>query len=239
MTATTNIPAPPPGFSCSLQFSLRAREKKSFNTVLDAHTLLAGSGRAQSDVVYADDGDDVVLTMNHPIGEGRMTEEIRLARQGGHLVTRSLHRELLDAAGTPLRKEHVPDFGHAKLGLPQAIYPEVALPFLLAWMPLDGQRRSLYAWINDRFIAKVYIEVEKARASVAIGGRTHEAVELVMYPDLNDWVPMGTLLTKLARPFLPKYHMWYERSAPHRLVRFEGPYGPPGAPELILERLGM
>jgi hypothetical protein len=175
--------------------------------------------------------------MDHPIGEGRMSEEIRLGRENGHLVTRSLNRELFDAAGRPLRKEHVPDFAHAKLGLPQAIYPEVALPFLLAWLPLDGQRRSLYAWINDRFIAKVYIEVEKARASVSIGGRSHEAVELMMYPDLNDWVPMGALLTKLAKPFLPKYHMWYERSAPHRLIRFEGPYGPPGAPELVLERM--
>ncbi|MGH7435058.1 MAG: hypothetical protein ACRENE_05225 [Polyangiaceae bacterium] len=237
MTATTSIPAPPAGFAGSLRFSLRAREKKSFNTVLDAHSLLARTTRPESEAVYADDGDDVVLTMNHPMGEGRMTEVIRLARQGGNLVSRSLTRELFDGSGQLLRKEHVPDFGHAKLGLPQALYPEVALPFLLAWLPLDGQRRSVYAWINDRFIAKVYIEVEKQRASVSIGGRSHEVVELVMYPDLNDWVPMGTLLTKLAKPFLPKYHMWYERSAPHRLVRFEGPYGPPGAPELVLERL--
>jgi hypothetical protein len=29
--------------------------------------------------------------------------------------------------------------------------------------------------------------------------------------------------------------MWFDASAPHRLVRFEGPYGPPGAPEILLE----
>jgi hypothetical protein len=130
----------------------------------------------------------------------------------------------------------VPDFRHDKLGLPQATYPEVALPFLLAWMPHDGERRSVYAWINDRFIAKVYVEVER-RTSISLGARSHDVVELVMYPDLNDWVPMGALLTRLAKPFLPKYHMWYERPAPHRLMRFEGPYGPPGAPELVLERM--
>ena len=56
-----------------------------------------------------------------------------------------------------------------------------------------------------------------------------------MYPDLNDWVPMGAMLSTLARPFLPKYHMWFDETSPHRVVRFEGPYGPPGAPEVLLE----
>lgn len=236
MSLTTNIPAPPPGFAGSLQFSLRAREKKSFNTVLDAHKLLSGSGRPVSEVSYAEEGDEIVLTLEHPIADGRMREEIRLGRQNDGLVSRSLTRELLDTSGATMRKEHVPDFHHAKLGLPRATYPEVALPFLLAWMPHDSERRSVYAWINDRFIAKVYVEVEK-RTSISIGGRSHETIELMMYPDLNDWVPMGSLLTRLSKPFLPKYHMWYERSAPHRLMKFEGPYGPPGAPELILERL--
>jgi hypothetical protein len=48
-------------------------------------------------------------------------------------------------------------------------------------------------------------------------------------------VKMPSILNKLAKPFLPKYHMWYEAKAPHRLLRFEGPYGPPGAPEIVLE----
>jgi hypothetical protein len=59
-----------------------------------------------------------------------------------------------------------------------------------------------------------------------------------MYPDLNDWVPLGAVLTRLAKPLLPKYHMWYERKSPYKLARFEGPYGPPGAPELVLELSG-
>lgn len=235
MSATTNIPVPPPGFAGSLRFSLRAREKKSFNTVLDAHSLLANSPNPVSEARYAEDGDDVVLTMESPMGAGRVTEEIRLSRRDGHLVTRSLSREVFDGTGAPLRREHVPDFGHAKLGLPQSIYPEVALPFLLAWLPQDGQRRSLYAWINDRFIARVYVEVER-RGTISFSGKAHDVVELVMYPDLNDWVPLGSMLTRLVKPFLPKYHMWYERTAPHRLLKFEGPYGPPGAPELVLER---
>src|SRR5271166_5580575 len=104
MSGTTNIPAPPPGFAGSLQFSLRPREKKSFHTVLDAHTLLAGASRPVSEARYAEEGDEVVLSMNHPIGEGRMTEEIRLGRHGDGLIARSLTRELLDGAGKQLRR---------------------------------------------------------------------------------------------------------------------------------------
>jgi hypothetical protein len=32
--------------------------------------------------------------------------------------------------------------------------------------------------------------------------------------------------------------MFFERAAPHRLVRFEGSFGPPGAPEMIIELVG-
>jgi hypothetical protein len=236
MSRIVTIPAPPPGFGGTAQFSLRAREKKSFNTVLDAHTLLAKSVRPVSEAHFSEEGDEVVLRMEHPMADGRMREELRLAKGADGLVSRSLSRELVDAAGVVVRSENVPDFRHDKLGLPKAMYPEVALPFLLAWMPHDSERRSLYAWINDRFIAKVYVEVER-KTSISLGARSHDVVELVMYPDLNDWVPLGAVLTRLAKPFLPKYHMWYERSAPHRLMRFEGPYGPPGAPELVLERM--
>jgi hypothetical protein len=236
MSRVATIPPPPAGFSGTAQFSLRAREKKSFNTVLDAHTLLAKSVRPVSEAHLSEEGDEVVLRMNHPMADGRMSEELRLARSADGLVSRSLSRELVDATGVVVRSESVPDFRHEKLGLPKATYPEVALPFLLAWMPHDSERRSLYAWINDRFIAKVYVEVER-KTSISVGARSHDVVELVMYPDLNDWVPLGAVLTRLAKPFLPKYHMWYERSAPHRLMRFEGPYGPPGAPELVLERM--
>jgi hypothetical protein len=234
MSAASVIPGPPADFTGKVTYAIRPRDKRSFHTVLDAHKLLA-SGARTSVVEYANEGDDVVLRMEHPMSDGQIREELRLRRRSDGLVARALSRHMHDAAGTLVRVEQVPDFHHDRIGLPPATYPEVALPFLLGWVPLDGTRRSVYAWINDRFIAKVYVEVASARSSLTIGGQTREVVELEMYPDLNDWVAMGAVLTRLAKPFLPKYHMWYERRAPHRLVRFEGPYGPPGAPEIVLE----
>jgi hypothetical protein len=238
MAATTHIPEPPSGFAGSLEFALSPREKRAFHTVLDARRILAGSPRPVSTVRYSEEGAAVVLSMDHPIADGRLKETLRLSRNGdGGLVATSLAREAFDAGGRMVRSEQVPDFRYAELGLPPAMYPEVALPFLLGWVPHDGSRRSVYAWINDRFIAKVYVEMH-GKTALRTGGKTCDVVEIVMYPDLNDWVPLGAVLTRLAKPFLPKYHMWYERQAPYRLIRFEGPYGPPGAPELVLERVG-
>ena len=233
---TTNIPQPPQDFAGTQRFSIRPREKRTFHTVLDAQKMLAQAVArgAHSEITYGRDGDDVVVTMAHPIADGHLKEVVRLTPRGGGLVARSLSREVFDAKGATVRNEQVPDFRHDELGLPHAAYPEVALPFLLGWFPQDGQRRSVYAWINDRFIAKVYIEVD-GRPTISVGGTSYETAEVIMYPDLNDWVHLGAVLTRLVKPFAPKYRMWYQRQAPFRLVRFEGPYGPPGAPEVVIE----
>jgi len=54
-------------------------------------------------------------------------------------------------------------------------------------------------------------------------------------PDLNDFVRVGSTVARLAKPLMPQYHLWFEPESPNRVLRFEGPYGPPGAPELIME----
>jgi hypothetical protein len=234
MIRVTNIPMPPADFAGTTKYSIFPREKRAFHTVLDAHKILSATANPISEVRYSQNADEVVVALDHPIAGGLLREEMRLVSKGDGLIMRAMSREMFDADGQAVRREHVPDFRHESLGLPLATYPEVALPFLLAWMPLDGQRRSVYAWINDRFIAKVYVEVD-GKPSISIRGTSYETIEVIMYPDLNDWIPMGAVITRLVKPFVPKYRMWYARQPPHRLVRFEGPYGPPGAPEVVLE----
>jgi hypothetical protein len=234
MIRVTNIPMPPADFAGTARYSIFPREKRAFHTVLDAHKILSATANPISEVRYSQVADEVVVALDHPIAGGLLREEMRLVSKGDGLIMHAMSREMFDADGQAVRREHVPDFRHESLGLPLATYPEVALPFLLAWMPLDGQRRSVYAWINDRFIAKVYVEVD-GKPTISIRGTSHETIEVIMYPDLNDWIPMGAMITRLVKPFVPKYRMWYARQAPHRLVRFEGPYGPPGAPEVVLE----
>jgi len=235
MSLVTNLPEPPSGFASIAKYAIRPREKRAFHSVLEAKNMLDTAPERGSIVEFAFDADDVVFTARQPILRGDLQEEIRFKRSGGAgLVTKSLHRKLFGADGRCVREEAISDFHHETLPLPTATYPEVTLPFCLGWLPLDGKRRSVYAWINDRFVAKVYVEVSgRSRVSVPFGSR--DAIEVIMYPDLNDWISLGSVLTRLAKPFIPKYYMWFESEAPHRLLRFEGPYGPPGAPEITLE----
>jgi hypothetical protein len=233
MSGLAQIPAPPAGFAGTARYTIRAREKRDYHGVLDAKQILATMDRHESVVTLREDDDAVVLETDHPMFTGRLREHVRYVRTGGGLVAESLSREVADDDGTVVRREAVPTYLHTRIGMPLETYPEVTLPFILGWLPLD-KRKSLYAWINDRFVAKLYVE-SAGRESLAAPIGARDCVRVIMYPDLNDWVALGSVLTRLAKPFIPKYRMRFEAGSPHRLVRFEGPYGPPGAPEIVLE----
>lgn len=236
MSKPTRIPALPADAAGVSRFRISAREPRAFSTVLDARTLLAKSAFHESTVAIRHDGEELVLESKHPTLGGHVQEEVRFANGPDGLATKSLSRRVtLDVDGTT-REERATTFDEAKTGLPHATYPEVTLPFLAGRLPFDGKARSVYAWINDRFVAKVYLESQK-RQELAIGGKKRLAQHVIMYPDLNDWVRLGPVITSLAKPFIPKYHMWFLPEPPFALLRFEGPYGPPGAPEIVLERI--
>lgn len=211
-----------------LQYATSARRKRMFHGVLDAaEQLVDGSLTSVSLQV---EGDLLALHVHSELRAGTIEDRIE-HHEGLHL--RKLERRVTSHDGAASRHEIV-DFASRTHPLPPCTYVEVGLPFLLGAQPLDGKVRSLYAWICDRFVAKVYYESRGKETLHTPRGR-FDTREVVMYPDLNDWVKLPSILTKLGKPFLPKYHMWYELAPPHRLVRFEGPYGPPGAPEIVLE----
>ncbi len=216
----------------SSRYLVRPRETRAFHTALDAGDLF--TSREPGVVTWAPSASGGELRVQMPVVSGNFDERCTFATSPLRPVsfTRVLHGQ----GGRTLRQEHA-DFESVIPKLPEATYPETMLPFLLRAHPLDGERRSLYAWICDRFVAKVYYEVHKKHTEVRVPAGRFQATEVVMYPDINDWVKLGSVITKLVKPFLPKYHMWFVRSVAghHQLVRFEGPYGPPGAPEIVLE----
>ncbi len=229
------IPTPPGDLVRELEYTARPREKRSFNTVLEAAALL-GSGRRLLQVTSTRTAEEVAIEMRIELAEGHIRETFRAAVAPDGLRAHTMLRTVTDRNDAIVREERA-EFSGRILSLPRATYPEVMLPFMLGWFPQDGRRRSLYAWINDRFVARVYFETGK-RTKIDLpgfpGGRV-EAIECVMYPDLEDWVPIGATLATLAKPFVPKYRMWIEPRSPYTLLRFEGPYGPPGAPEFVIE----
>lgn len=212
------------------RYDVRPREHRAFHTALDASDLF--TSKEPATVTWS----ETELHVHMPVASGNFDERCTFD-VAPHLRPTSFERTLREGERV-LRHERA-DFASVVPKLPEATYPETMLPFLLRAHPLDGERRALYAWICDRFVAKVYYEVGKKRDTVSVPAGKFETTEVVMYPDINDWVHLGGVVTKLIKPFLPKYHMWFARDAngPHRLVRFEGSYGPPGAPEIVLELL--
>ena len=215
------------------KFAVKPRENRQFHTSLDASDLFTSKDPAT--ITWSREGGGSKLDVHMPVASGTFDESCVF---DGTPFRPAKFERSLKAGDKLLRSEHA-DFSSVVPKLPEAAYPETMLPFLLRGHPLDGERRSLYAWICDRFVAKVYYEVHKKRVSVNVPAGKFETTEVVMYPDINDWVHLGSIITKMIKPFLPKYHMWFaERPGrPHDLVRFEGSYGPPGAPEIVLERV--
>lgn len=217
------------------RYVITPRPHRSFHTVLDAHQLL-DPARTHLAVVTTrvsdDDGGRLEVSLEQGIRGGVVRESL-VCDARPSLRARSFRRTVVDDDGAECRAESV-DFTRGPMRFPGDTYPEVCLPFVLRGTAFDGQRRSVHAWIADRMVAKVYYEELKPTTLTVPAGR-FEVREISMYPDINDWVHLGRVITELSKPLLPKYKLWYERAAPHRLVRFEGPHGPPGAPEIILE----
>lgn len=223
-----------------LKYRVFPRPKHKFKTTLDAHALFGaktGSGEALVRVTTRVEPENVRLTISTELQGVALHEVLDLDRTPG-MVARRLHRTARTAEGL-LTREHMVMFQAPPYALPKTTYPEVMTPFLMRGEPrLKKGRRSLYCWTNDGFCARVYYEDRGVKTVHLKDGTSQRAHEVWMYPDLNDWIAMGGAVTRLAKPLLPRYTMWYGTDDLQRLVRFEGPYGPPGAPEVILELIG-
>lgn len=215
------------------RYRLTPRAKPMFHTILDARRIFSEGATATVTTKVANESTE---------GELAMMLDVRL--ESGHLSFHD-HFEGVWRGGVVGRvlertvghsRKEVVDFANSPYPFPLATYPDVLIPFVMRGQPLDGVRRALYSWTCDRFCARVYYE-SKAKTTLSVPAGRIECVPVIMYPDLNDWVSLGSVLTRLAKPLLPRYEMWFEVEKPHRVVRFEGAFGPPGAPEVVLELL--
>lgn len=230
MTLDALLPLPPPGFDITSQYRLKPRPKRAFHTILDANKLLVPGSKGS--LTFRNlDGERVELATRYEVSAGTIEESFVMRKTPAGLESEHLVRSMRDAEGRHARKEDV--HFDVNLGVAPNTYPEVLLPLMLGW-PSPQRTRAFYSWINDRFVSRVYVET-KGKTTVDLPGGSRKATELVLYPDLNDFVRVGSTVARLAKPLMPQYHLWFEPESPNRVLRFEGPYGPPGAPELIME----
>ncbi|MBS2017937.1 MAG: hypothetical protein JST00_33990 [Deltaproteobacteria bacterium] len=221
--------APPKWIGDTLRYRTRARQKRSFATVLDAAEVFPDGGTAT--VRFEKAGSNVALSVAMEMKNGHAEDRIE---HDAEMRLRRLERHVTEPNEAKSRHEII-EFASPTHVIPACTYVDTSTPFVLSGQPFDGKQRSMYLWICDRFVARVYYESQDHHAKIDVPAGRIDTTEVLLYPDLNDWVKLPSIITKLSKPFLPKYHMWYERDAPHRLVRFEGPLGPPGAPEIVIE----
>ncbi len=230
MTLDALLPLPPEGFDITSQYRLKPRPKRAFHTILDANNLLVPGSKGS--LTFRNAGAErIELATKYEVAAGTIEESFILRKTAAGLQSERLMRTMHDTEGRQGRHEDV-SFD-ANLGVAPNTYPEVLLPLMLGW-PSAQRTRAFYSWINDRFVSRVYVET-KGDTTLDLPGGPRKAIELVLYPDLNDFVRVGSTVARLAKPLMPQYHLWFERETPNRILRFEGPYGPPGAPELIME----
>ena len=230
MTLDALLPLPPAGFDTTSQYRLKPRPKRAFHTILDANKLLVPGSKGSLMFRNVDEA-RIELATKYEVAAGTIEESFIMRKTPAGLESERLVRTMHDSEGQQGRHEEVRF--DANLGVAPNTYPEVLLPLMLGW-PYPQRTRAFYSWINDRFVSRVYVET-KGDSTVDLPGGSRKATELVLYPDLNDFVRVGSTIARLAKPLMPQYHLWFEHESPHRIVRFEGPYGPPGAPELIME----
>lgn len=218
----------------TLRYRVTPRPSSKFRTLLDPAELFGASGTQSTVRTVVRDGDprEVELQIEHELRGFSLSERLVCDARGDRLRGRTLTRHL--STSDEVAREELVAFDRGPIRLPATTYPEVMLPFLMRGQPRDGQRRAAWSWTNDRFVARVYYERRKTVQIVVPAG--HFEAELVwMYPDLNDWIALGNVVTRLVKPLIPRYDIWFESRSPYRVLRFEGPYGPPGAPEVVLE----
>lgn len=230
---------PPFDITSERRYRLEPRARPTFKSIVPVGRLITQDPSRSAVVRMSMDGPDVVMEFKYPLARGVIEDTLVLAptRSGQGLPVKSLDRRVISEAGDEVRREVV-DFSDDTIPLPEATYPEVALPFLLSFQPLDGEIRDIFAWINDRMLARVdYRSTGKERLTLPGFAGQIPAIKAIMYPDFNDWVPLPKVIARLTVPFVPKYHMWFAAEPPHEVLRFEGPYGPPGAPEITMTLL--
>ena len=202
MTLDALLPLPPPGFDITSEYRLKPRPKRAFHTILDANRLLVPGSKGSLAFRNVDD-DHIELATKYQVAAGTIQESFILRKTPRGLESERLERSMFDESQQQVRSEVV-NFD-ANLGVAPNTYPEVLLPLMLGW-PSPQRTRALYSWINDRFVSRVYVET-KGETSVQLPGGTRRAIEMVLYPDLNDFVRVGSTVARLAKPLMPQYHL--------------------------------
>jgi len=123
---------------------------------------------------------------------------------------------------------------------PSLDYPPNTFPVFCVVQAMRGisfqkdEKLSFYLWVTPTQIYRMNFDDIKEETIKVPAGKI-PCYYGMMRPDIRTILPIGNLLAKLLRPFVPKYHFWFSREASHPLVKFEGVLGGAGAARHTIE----
>lgn len=141
---------------------------------------------------------------------------------GPKLVLASWEQSVFTPGGKKVRSEFY-DLTESNPPLPKNLTHPFTLPLVLRGLDFKpGTERGFYIWFNPTmvFLAKLVVKGEEDVSVPAGKFRCHR---LEIGPDLVDFA--GPVVGRLLKPVIAPYIAWLDTKPPHRIVRYQGPFG--------------
>jgi len=177
-----------------------------------------------------------LLVAHVAFNNGLATESRTLVDHHASPATAYLDDRSFATSGAIVRK-HVLFFRNAafpddpKKDLPADLYgADTTLGLLLPRLLPEGTDEARFHVMDFYGEVNELIVQREGMITVALGGDDAPAIHAKLKPIVD--IPI--LLRPLAYFFTPSFDAYFEPDPPHRLLKFEGPIGPPGVPNATM-----
>lgn len=143
-------------------------------------------------------------------------------RPGNKLILDTYEKNIFSPAGKKIRSEYY-DFSESSPPLPKNLTHPYTLPLALRGMDFTiGREETFYVWFNPTMVFAVNLKL-KCEEEITVPAGKFKCYRLEIGPDLVDFV--GPVVGRALKPFIASYIAWLDAKPPHRIVRYQGPFG--------------
>ena len=165
---------------------------------------------------------------------GYRFEQVSELQAGAELKPLGFTSRDLNPGGRLIREMRVV-FNDPTLSYPAGTFPIFGLVQAMRGTPFqEGKRAVFYVWVAPTEIFRMTLEVVKQETVQVPAGEIPSFLAEIR-PDIRSIIPVGSLLSKLLQPFIPKYQFWFASERSHPMVKFEGVLGGSGAAKHTIE----
>lgn len=143
-------------------------------------------------------------------------------RPGSKLILGSYEKNVFSPSGKKIRSEFY-DFSESSPPLPNNLTHPYTFPLALRGMTFTiGREETFYIWFNPTTVFAAVLKV-KGEEEITVPAGKFKCYRIEIGPDLVDFV--GPVVGRALKPFIASYIAWLDTKPPHRIVRYQGPFG--------------